>query len=57
MLWVTPGFHRPGLVVYSILIFFPSYPLIMINCFLNCNLNIIHDDFCNGHIFSMNLYQ
>ena len=46
------GFHRPNFVVYSILNLFPSYKPMMMNYFLNCNLNIIHDVFCNGHIFS-----
>ena len=52
---LLPGFHHPSFVVYSILKKIPSYRPIMMHYFLNCNLNIIYDVFCNGHIFSMSL--
>ena len=52
-----PSFHRPGFVVYFILNRFPSCQPMMKNCFRNCNLNIIYDVFCNGHIFSTFLIQ
>ena len=47
-----PGFHHPGFVAYSNLSFFPLYQPMMMNCFPSCNLNIIHNVFCNGYIFS-----
>ena len=52
---LLPSFYHPGFDVYSILNLFPSYRPMMMNCFLNCNLNIIHNVFCNGHIFSTSL--
>ena len=42
-------------LIVQVLLFIPfflSYQPMMKNCFQNCNLNIIHDVFCNGHIFS-----